>query len=417
MSSAILEFLNFSIRLVAGLVFVDMPRVQHGQPTGARLQYHLWLCNGGRVMRRLFIPGPTDVHPDILEAQSQPMIGHRSQAFVTLMQRIQPKLLQLFQTEQRVFVSASSGSGLQEAGVRNCVAERLLVAVNGAFSERWFQVAESNDVPADRLDIPWGQAVKPDRVVEALDTQHYDALAIVHNETSTGVENPIAAITTSARTVHPDLVVMVDAVSSLGGADIQTDPWGLDVVLTSSQKCLALPPGLALAAVSDRALARAENVPHRGWYFDFLLLERYLERHMTPATPAVSLLYALDAQLDRILDEGLATRFKRHAEMAALTRDWAQERGGLFAEEGYRSKTVTAVHNTKKFDIPSLIAHLASLGITLANGYGPLKNETFRIGHMGETSSDDIRDVLQMIDSHLDSAGRREERAAPETGT
>jgi aspartate aminotransferase-like enzyme len=368
-------------------------------------------------MRRLYIPGPTDVHPDIAGAQSQPMIGHRSDSFRSLMRRIQPKLLELFQTEQRVFVSTSSGSGLQEAGVRNCVAKRLLVAVNGAFSERWFFVAESNGVPADRLDIPWGQAISTDLVAEALQSGHYDALAIVHNETSTGVENPIAAISASARSIQPDLVIMVDAVSSLGGAEVQTDAWSLDVVLTSSQKCLALPPGLAFAAVSDRALTRADAVPHRGWYFDFLLLERYLERHMTPATPAISLMYALDAQLDRILEEGLETRFQRHAAMAALIQNWALEHGGLFAEEGFRSKTVTTVHNTHKIDVPALIAHLAGLGITIANGYGQLKNETFRIGHMGETSTDELRDLLEIIDLYLETAGDRRGSAATVTGS
>lgn len=368
-------------------------------------------------MRRLYIPGPTDVHPDISGAQTLPMIGHRSGSFVSLMQRIQPKLLELFQTEQRVFVSTSSGSGLQEAGVRNCVAERLLVAVNGAFSERWFLVAESNGVPADRLDIPWGQAIKADQVAEALQSGRYDALAIVHNETSTGVENPIAAISASARAIQPDLVIMVDAVSSLGGAEVQTEAWDLDVVLTSSQKCLALPPGLAFAAVSDRALARAEAVHHRGWYFDFLLHERYLERNMTPATPAISLMFALDAQLDRIFEEGLETRFQRHAAMAALTQNWSLEHGGLFAEEGFRSKTVTTVRNTDKIDVPALIAHLAGLGITFANGYGQLKDETFRIGHMGETSTDDIRELLETIDLYLETADDRRGNAAPAPGS
>jgi predicted phosphoserine aminotransferase len=332
------------------------------------------------------------------------MIGHRTQAFTALMQRIQPKLRRVFQTEHRVYIAAASGSGMQEAGVRNCVAERLLVAVNGAFSERWYQVAEQNGAPVDRVEAPWGSAIKPDQIAQALEARSYDALAIVHNETSTGVENPLAAVCSRARALNPDLVIMVDAVSSLAGADVQTDAWGADVVLTSSQKCLALPPGLALAAVSDRALARAQQVPQRGWYFDFLLMERYMQRHMTPATPAISLLYALDAQLTRILEEGLPARFRRHAAMAEMAQAWALQHGGLFAEDGYRSKTVTTVSNTQEIDVPALIAHLRELGITLANGYGPLKDKTFRIGHMGETSPDDVDALLKVIDAYLEQA-------------
>jgi predicted phosphoserine aminotransferase len=364
-------------------------------------------------MTRLYIPGPTDVHHDVLQAQAQPMIGHRTEAFVSLMQSIQPKLRQVFQTDHRVYVAAASGSGLQEACVRNCVAERLLVVVNGAFSERWFQVADQNGVPADRVEAPWGQAIDADQLARALPARPYDALAIVHNETSTGVENPLAELCARARALNPDLLIMVDAVSSLAGADVQTDAWEVDVVLTSSQKCLALPPGLALAAVSDRALARAEKVPHRGWYFDFLLMERYIQQHMTPATPAISLLYALDVQLTRILEEGLQTRFRRHAAMAEMAQAWALEHGGLFAEDGYRSKTVTTVKNSRKIDVHALISHLEELGITLANGYGPLKNETFRIGHMGETSPDDVAALLETIDAYLKQPGGAPDAAYP----
>jgi predicted phosphoserine aminotransferase len=355
-------------------------------------------------MAHLFVPGPTDVAPEILAAQTHPMIGHRSQACADLFGRIQPRLRQVLQTGHRVFITASSGSGLQEAALRNTVARRALVCVGGAFSERWHEIAMANGVSADRLEVAWGEPHAPEQVAEAV-RRGYDAVAIVHNETSTGVENPLAAITEAARAAAPNTLILVDAVSSAAAVDIRPDAWGVDVLLTSSQKGFALPPGLAFAAVSDRALDRAASVPHRGWYFDFLLLEKYLQQNNTPATPAISLLYALDAQLDRILAEGLPARFARHERMAAVAQAWAEERFAVFARAGFRSKTVTTIVNTRGLDIAALSSHLAQAGMAIANGYGPLKGKTFRIGHMGEITPDDVAALLAEIDRFLDRPG------------
>jgi predicted phosphoserine aminotransferase len=329
------------------------------------------------------------------------MVGHRSQACADLFARVQPTLRQVFGTSQRVYILASSGSGLQEAAVRNCVARRLLLCVGGAFAERWANVAQSNGIAVDRLEAEWGQPHRPEDVEKALRSGRYDALAIVHNETSTGVENPVAEIAQRARQASPEIMLLVDAVSSAGGVELQSEAWGLDVVITSSQKCFALPPGLAFAAVSDRALERAQSIPHRGWYFDFLLLERYITQNTTPATPAISLLYALETQLQRMLAEGLEDRFARHARMAALTQAWAAERFSLFAAEGSRSRTLTAIHNTRSIDIAALNAHLAGYGMAIANGYGPLKGKTFRIGHMGEIQPADLEALFGHIDEFL----------------
>lgn len=354
-------------------------------------------------MAHLFIPGPTDVAPEILAAQNRPMIGHRSQAFYGLFGGLQPRLQQLFRTEHRVYINASSGSGLQEAAVRNCVSQRLLMCVCGAFGERWHEVALANAVPTDKLDAEWGQPNTPQQVETALAAGEYDCLAIVHNETSTGVENPVQAIIKRARSINPKLVVLVDAVSSLGGVDIPTDDWGIDVLLTSSQKCLALPPGLAFASVSDAALERARSVQNRGWYFDFLQLEKYLvEKNSTPATPAISLLYALDQQLDRILAEGLPSRFARHQAMAEQVQAWARQRFDLFAADGYRSRTVTTIRKTRPIDVKALNAHLAKDGMTIADGYGRIKADSFRIGHMGEIQPSDLDQLLAAIDAFLD---------------
>lgn len=352
-------------------------------------------------MTRLFIPGPTDVSEDVLQAQARPMIGHRSQAFQELYAGLQPRLQQVFQTEQRVYLAASSGSGLWEGAMRSLVGQRALLCLCGAFGQRWVEVAEANGLPFTALEAAWGQPNRSEQVLEALQAGEYDTLGIVHNETSTGIENPVAEIAAGARELRPELVILVDAVSSAGGVDIQTDAWGLDVVVSSSQKCFALPPGLAFAAVSDRALERAAQVSGRGWYFDLLLLEKYHQRQYTPATPAISLLYALDRQLDRILQEGLPARFERHQQMADLVQAWAAERFGLFAAEGHRSRTVTSIQNTLQLEVRQLNEFLAQRGMTLANGYGPLKDHTFRIGHMGETLPADLRQLMDLVDEFV----------------
>jgi len=353
-------------------------------------------------MPHMFIPGPVDVEPEILTAQAQPMLPHRSAEFETIFQRASDKARQLFFTQDRVFLTASSGTGMQEAAVRNLAHERVLSCVNGAFGSRWHDVALSNGKAADKLDIPWDQPITPERVADALQKMHYELFTIVHNETSTGVQNPVAEISTAVRTVSPDTLIAVDAVSSLGGARIEMDAWGLDMVLTSSQKCLALPPGLGLAAVSDRGMAYAQSVPDRGWYFDLLRMERHRLKDSTPATPAISLIYALDAQLDHILAEGREERFARHAAMAERVQSWVLKHDlSLYAPEGYRSKTVTTVVNNLELDITALNEFLLSKGMRIANGYGPLKDITFRIAHMGETQIEDIERLLAAMDDYI----------------
>ena len=353
-------------------------------------------------MPHMFIPGPVDVEPEILTAQAQPMLPHRSAEFEAIFQRASDKARQLFFTQNRVFLTASSGTGLQETAVRNLAHERVMSCVNGAFGSRWHDVALSNGRAADKLDIPWDQPITPERVADALQKMQYELFTIVHNETSTGVQNPLAEISAAVRTVSPDTLIAVDAVSSLGGARIEMDSWGLDMVLTSSQKCLALPPGLGLAAVSDRGMAYAQSVPDRGWYFDLLRMEKHRLKDSTPATPAISLIYALDAQLDHILAEGQEERFARHASMAERVQSWALKHDlGLYAPEGYRSKTVTTVVNNLELDITALNEFLLSRSMRIANGYGPLKDKTFRIAHMGETQIEDIERLLAAIDDYI----------------
>ncbi len=355
-------------------------------------------------MPHMFVPGPVDVEPEVLQAQAQAMLPHRSAEFEEIFHRAEHKMRQLFFTQYRVFITASSGTGLQEAAVRNFVPDdgRVLSCVNGAFGKRWHEVAVTNGKQADKLETEWNQPITADRVAEALKKAHYDIVTIVHNETSTGMMNPVQEVAAAVHEISPDTLVCVDAVSSLGGAKIEMDTWGLDFVLTSSQKCLALPPGLGFGATADRAMQKAESVPNRGWYFDLLRLEKHRLKDSTPATPAVSLIYALDAQLDRILAEGLEARFARHRAMAERVQSWAESRGmTIYAPKGYRSLTVTTILNDRGLDLAKLNAFLGERGMRIASGYGPLKGKSFRIAHMGETRMEHIEELLTALDEFL----------------
>jgi predicted phosphoserine aminotransferase len=357
-------------------------------------------------MSPMFVPGPVDVAAEVLQQQTKPMLPHRSKDFEVIFQRSIDKLRQLFYTQYRVFIMTNSGSGAQEACVRNLAPSSVLSCVNGAFSKRWYDVAVANGKQSEKLEVPMGQAILPAMVEDALKKQKYDLITLVHNETSTGVQNPVTEIAALVHKISPETMVAVDAVSSLAGAKIEMDAWGLDVLFTSSQKCLALPPGLALCAVNDRAMERAAQVPNRGWYFDFILLEKHRNKDSTPMTPAMSLVFALDYQLDRILAEGLDNRFARHTAMARRSQEWAVKKGWpLFAAEGYRSQTLTVVINPPEFDCTEFNKFMAPKGIRLANGYGDLKGKTFRIAHMGEIQPKDVDDLLAGLDTYMRTKG------------
>ncbi len=356
---------------------------------------------------RLFLPGPTEVSDEVLQAQAGRLIGHRGPEISALLDAIQTRLRTVFQTGHRVYVSTSSATGMFEAAARCGVGRRALCCVNGAFSARWAEVIAGNGLEHDVLEVDWGEPITADFVADALERADYDAVTVVHNETSTGVTSPVGEIAAAVRESAPDALVLVDTVSSLGGIDVPVDAWGVDVCLTGGQKCLALPPGLSFAAVSDRALERARTIEGRGWYFDWVVFERYLERSQTPATPAVTLLYALDLQLDRILAEGLDARFARHTAMAERVRSWALERMDVLAREGYRSDSVTAVRNTRDVRIPELNRHLAdTVDMQVSNGYGKMADVTFRIGHMGDHTVEEVDTLLEGIDEFLDGEGR-----------
>ena len=353
-------------------------------------------------MSHMFVPGPVDVADEVLQAQAAPMLPHRSKEFEAVFRNASEKAQQLFYTKDRVFLMASSGTGLQEAAIRNFVNKRVLAVVNGAFADRWHDVAASNGKDIEKLSFEWDTPASPEQIADAVRTGGFEALTVVHNETSTGMQNPVKEIAEAVRAVAPDTLIFVDAVSSLSGAKIEMDAWGLDMVLTSSQKCLALPPGLALGAVSDRAMKKAESVENRGWYFDLLRMEKHRLKDSSPATPAMSLIFALDLQLDRILAEGIENRFARHSAMAKRVHEWAEaHKLSMYAPEGHRSQTVTTIKNERGISVSDLNAFLKEREMRIAGGYGPIKESTFRIAHMGETQMEDIEKLLEAMDEFL----------------
>jgi predicted phosphoserine aminotransferase len=332
------------------------------------------------------------------------MIGHRMPECLELIGRIQEKLRRVFFTEQTVLITASSGTGLWEAAVRNTINKKALNCVNGAFSDRFRHVTEANGKANEVLEVPWGQPILAEQVAERLSTGEFDAITLVHNETSTGVTSPVRAIAEAVRAAPngDEIMILVDSVSGLSGARLEFDAWDLDVALASSQKAFALPPGLAFCAVSDRALAKAKTVPNRGYYFDFLELAKSMAKNQTPATPAISLLYALDRQLDDMMAEGMEARFKRHLALRDRTLAWAAAHGfSAFAQPGYESPTVTCVNNDQDIDIGAMNKFLRGKGMIISNGYGALKGKNFRIAHMGDMQMADMDELFAAMDEYL----------------
>ena len=352
--------------------------------------------------KRLFIPGPVEVRPDVLEKMALPMIGHRSQDASNLQRRITEKLQHLFYTREAILLSTSSGSGLMEGAIRSCTARRAACFSAGAFGKRWYDMAQSNGVAADLHEVEWGQAVTPARVDEVLATGKYDLMTITHNETSTGLMNPVEEIAAVWKK-YPEVIVCLDAVSSMGGTKIEVDQLGVDICITSTQKALGLPPGMAICSFSQKAIERAKQVPERGYYLDLLSLYEYIMKkdHQYPSTPSLAHMYALDYQLDNIMKEGLEERFARHIEMAECVRDWARKNFALFPDGRYLSNTLTTIKNTRAIDVGALNRELGERGFQISNGYGKLKDATFRIAHMADCTIQDVEELLYNIDDIL----------------
>ncbi|MEG1483397.1 pyridoxal-phosphate-dependent aminotransferase family protein [Clostridium sp.] len=354
--------------------------------------------------KKLFIPGPVEVRPEVLKKMATPMIGHRSKDASVLQRRISDNLRKLFFTNSEILLSTTSGSGLMEGAIRSCTLKKAAVFSVGAFGKRWYQMAINNNVQADLFEIEMGKGITPEMVDDALKTGEYDLVAVTHNETSTGVMNPIEAIGEVVKK-YPEVVFIVDAVSSAAGTKIEVDKFGIDICITSSQKALGLPPGMAVCTFSNKAKERAEKVPNRGFYLDLLSLYKYIQKkdYQYPSTPSLSHMFALDYQLDCIInEEGLENRFNRHLEMANRVRDWGRKYFELFPEkDDILSNTLTTIKNTRGISVANLNKELGERGFAISNGYGDLKEKTFRIAHMADCTMKDIDELLSNIEDIL----------------
>lgn len=360
---------------------------------------------------RFFNPGPVWVRPQVMQALTGPMLSHRSQAFMDLYGRIQGKLPKVFRTARMAHTLATSATGVWESALISCVEGPVLALANGAFSDKWGEMATRMGLEADILKFEWGRSVPPDAVKKKLAEKKYAAVTVVHSETSTGVISDLAAIAKVVRE-NSDALVFADAVTSLAGTEVETDAWGLDLVLTGSQKAFALPPGLALFGVSERAMAAAKKKKFRGLYLDLVDIEVFAAKKQTPTTPCLPLLYALDVQLDHILAEGVENRWARHAAMRKTVEDWSEKNGfRVFAEAGAHSPTVTSLIPPEGVNAEELNKTLKALKWTTGSGYGKLKPTNVRIGHMGDV---DVASVENYLKAHEEAlAAMRSKAGSP----
>ena len=355
---------------------------------------------------QFFLPGPTEVHPDVLAAMTRPMIPHRGKAMKELLTGMAEPLRRMFRTRHTVMIGSCSATGFMEAAVRCGVRHRVLSLVGGAFGERFAAIGAACGREVIRLNVPPGETVEPDMLRDALKRSEVDAVTLVHSETATGALAPLEQL---AAVTHEfdDVMLLVDAVTSAAGSPVETDAWKLDFTLTGSQKALALPPGLALGVASPRLLERAKTVPERGAYFDLVTFAEAFAEAQPTNTPAISLFYALDVQLKRIEAEGgIEARWKRHDEMRKVVECWVQERGlelgfSYLPVEGRRSWTTSCLRVPDGQNGRAIAQALAGRGWTIGSGYGPLKESTIRIGHMGDHTAAGVGALLRTMEEVL----------------
>jgi len=355
---------------------------------------------------KLHIPGPVEVSAKTYQALCHPMIGHRGQGFKDLYSRIQPQLQTLLSTRQLVYLSTSSAWGVMEGAVRNLVTKKVLNCMCGAFSDKWFDVSKRCGKDAEALQVPWGSPIRAEAIDARLATGQFDALTLIHNETSCGVMSPLDEIAALKRK-YPDVTFIVDAVSSLTAVPIAFDALGIDVLLAGTQKAFALPPGLAVFTASAQALAKAATVKDRGYYFDFVEFEKNARDSMTPSTPAIPHIYALSSKLDEFFAEGLDARYQRHLTTNSMLRDWAARHGfNLFPDAGFESRTLVCVNNGAKpggrtIDVARFQKLVKDRGILIDGGYGKIKGTTFRISNMGDETPETIAALIRILDESI----------------
>ncbi len=348
---------------------------------------------------KLFTPGPVYVPDRVLKAMALPNDTHRSTFYREMHQIAKEGLQKVLYTKNECLIFTSSATGIMEACVRNLLKEdeKGLILSIGDFGDRWYKIGISNGKNCVKEGVEWGKAIKPDFVQNVLSKDKYSVVFLQSNETSTGVYNPIDKIVPIIK--DHGAIVCIDGTSSMCGVKVDVDKLGIDVFLASVQKCFALPPGIAVASISEEAFQKAEMVKNRGNYFDFITLLKKNKENESPNTPPIPQIRGLVVQLDYILNhEGLENRFERHRQLGMRTRMWARDIPlEMFSEKGYESNTVSTIKNSLNLDIPEMLKKLISKGYKIVNGYGSLVNKTFRIGHMGDITLKDLEDMLDIL--------------------
>ena len=352
-------------------------------------------------------PGPTPVPPEALAAGAAPIIHHRGPDFRELMLRTLARLQQVCRTERDVLLFTASGSGAFESAIVNLLSpgERVLVVTAGEFGDRWCRMAAAFGADVHELRYAWGETPQPDDLRSRLDETGADIVIVVHSETSTGVVADVQALARVAG--EAGALVVVDAVSSLGAVPLETDAWGLDVVVAGSQKALMTPPGLSLTTVSEAAWERSRRSTMPRFYFDWERTRAALEGGSTPFTPAVTVVASLDVALGLLLEEGLDAAFARHAALGRACREGAKGMGlDLFSPDEERSAIVTAILTPDGVNAKELVLELRDrFGITVAGGHGELGTRMFRIGHIGYYDVLDITTALTAVEALLVERG------------
>lgn len=351
---------------------------------------------------KLFIPGPVHVSDKTRNALTNWTMGHRSKDFVALFESVQPRLQTLFGTQDPVYLSTSSAWGVMEGSLRNVCARKVLNCCSGAFSDKWLDVAKRCGLEAEGLQYEWGTPIDPADLRAKLATGAFDCVTIIHNETSTGTLNPLPELMAVVNE-FPEVIAVVDTVSSFSALSIPKDELGIDVMMTGSQKALALPPGLSLLSVSEKARQRAASVDGRGYYFDFIEFQKNYEKGMTPSTPVIPLIHALASKLDDIFEEGLENRYARHERLNNKVRAWGRKHDlSLLPPEVFGSKTLCCFRNDCGIDLPGLRKELiARFNCDIDGGYGKIKGKTFRISNMGDETDATIDELISWLDELL----------------
>jgi aspartate aminotransferase-like enzyme len=355
---------------------------------------------------KLHIPGPVEVSEKTFRAFCSPMIGHRGQGFKDLYAKIQPQLQALLYTRQLVYLSTSSAWGVMEGAIRNLVSKKVLNCMCGAFSDKWLDVSKRCAKDAEALQVPWGSPIRAEEIDKKLATGQFDALTLIHNETSTGVMSPLDEIA-ALKKKYPDVLFIVDSVSSMSAVPLKFDELGIDVLLAGTQKAFALPPGASVFVCSPAALAKAAKMKDRGYYFDFVEFQKNAEQQMTPSTPSIGHVNALESKLEDFFTEGLEARYARHRRTNQMTRDWAARYGfTLFPDQGFESLTLTCINNGAKpgsrtIDVAKLQKLAKDSGFLIDGGYGKIKGTTFRISNMGDETEATMGQLFAVLDEGM----------------